>query len=124
MWTHFWDMHSGGGQKLDWGHIYIEAPEDEARRIFFAKFHRDPDCVTCTCCGPDYSVSEYETIDEATEFQRGDLVDNGKGGYENKIRDTVEQYIKNPNVKVVFVLDITDEERGTEYRRRGYVWQD
>lgn len=28
MWTHFMDMHSGGGQKLDWPHIFIEAPEE------------------------------------------------------------------------------------------------
>lgn len=35
MWTEFWDMHSGGGQKEKWAKIYIEAPEEEARVIFY-----------------------------------------------------------------------------------------
>ncbi len=33
MWTQFHDMHSGGGQKLAWARIYIEAPEREAAQI-------------------------------------------------------------------------------------------
>ncbi len=70
MWTQFWDMHSGGGQKEDWGKICIEAPEAEARIIFFNRFGHNPDRVTCTCCGPDYSVSEEETLEELTAFHR------------------------------------------------------
>ena len=29
VWTKFHDMHSGGGRKLEWESIYIEAPEGE-----------------------------------------------------------------------------------------------
>ena len=57
-WTQFWDMHSGGSLKEQWQYIYIEAPEDEARVIFYNRFDHSPDRVTCTCCGEDYSVSE------------------------------------------------------------------
>jgi len=61
-WTHFMDMHSGGGQKEKWAHIYIEAPENEARVIFYNKFGHNPDRVTCTCCGNDYSVIESDNV--------------------------------------------------------------
>lgn len=71
MWTRFMDMHSGGGQKLDWSHIYIEAPEDEARRVFYAKFGRNPDNVTCDCCGNDYTVDESPSLALATAHERG-----------------------------------------------------
>lgn len=70
-WTQFMDMHSGGGQKLDWQYIYIEAPEAEAKIIFQNRFGRSPDRVTCTCCGEDYSASESPTLEEATQYERG-----------------------------------------------------
>jgi hypothetical protein len=70
MWTQFMDMHSGGGQKLEWSNIYIEAPEDEARAVFYSRFGRDPDNVTCECCGSDYSLSSEETLLQASGFDR------------------------------------------------------
>jgi hypothetical protein len=70
-WTHFWDMHSGGERKLDWNHIYIEAPINEAKAIFYARFGRSPDRVTCTCCGPDFSVSEHVNLAQASGYHRG-----------------------------------------------------
>lgn len=70
-WTHFHDMHSGGSQKLKWGHIFIEAPQAEAEIIFQNRFKRNPNRVTCTCCGADYSISEEPTLEQATAFERG-----------------------------------------------------
>lgn len=71
MWTRFMDMHSGGGQKLDWAYIFIEAPENEAMLIFQNMFDRNPNRVTCTCCGDDYSTGEHETLEQATAYDRG-----------------------------------------------------
>ncbi len=71
MWTHFMDMHSGGGQKLEWAHIYIEAPEKEAKLIFQNAFGRNPERVTCTCCGEDYSVTEAVSLAQASGYERG-----------------------------------------------------
>lgn len=79
--TVFWDMSSGGGSKLfdDKARpitmIFIHAPEAEARAIFTAKWGRDPDNVTCQCCGPDYSVSEIEPEDVRTYtgYSRGQV---------------------------------------------------
>lgn len=70
-WTEFMDMHSGGGQKLDWAYIYIEAPKDEASVVFYNRFGRNPNRVTCTCCGADYSLTESETLEQATAYNRG-----------------------------------------------------
>lgn len=70
MWTLFWDMHSGGGQKLDWPMIYIELPEKEAIRYFEEKFDRHPSNVTCDCCGNDYSISSAETLEEVSAYHR------------------------------------------------------
>jgi len=76
MWTHFWDMSSGGSTKLDWNHIYIEAPEHLAKAVFEAEFDRDPDNVTCSCCGPDYCTDEGVSLSELTKFHRSDYRGN------------------------------------------------
>jgi len=76
VWTEFTDMHSGGDQKLEWGHIFIEGTEAEARVIFQELFERDPDNVTRECCGEDYSVSEADTLELATAYERGCAYDS------------------------------------------------
>ena len=71
MWTKFFDMASGGSEKTDYAQIYIELPEDEARKYFEDKFGRDPDNVTCSCCGSDFSVYE---VDEEPIESNGTLI--------------------------------------------------
>lgn len=71
MWTKFMDMHSGGGSKEAWEYIYIEAHEEEAKTIFYNRFGHNPENVTCVCCGDDYSITESETLEEATSYERG-----------------------------------------------------
>lgn len=61
MWTVFKDMSSGGSQKLEYNVIAIEAPENAAKWIFKDLFDRDPDNTSCSTCGSDYVVDEYET---------------------------------------------------------------
>lgn len=84
MWTRFMDMHSGGGRKLDWEYIFIEATQDEAEVVFYNKFDRSPSRVTCTCCGEDYYVSEYPTLEQASEYER-----RGEGMKEFALRQDV-----------------------------------
>ena len=72
MWTQFMDMHSGGGTKEPpYQYIYIEAPEEEAKIIFYNRFGHNPERVTCTCCGDDYSITESDTLERATAYERG-----------------------------------------------------
>ena len=70
-WTSFMDMHSGGSTKVKtYEYIYIQMAEEDARVFFSAMFGRSPGRVTCDCCGPDYSISEYATLEEATKYVR------------------------------------------------------
>ena len=72
MWTSFMDMHSGGGTKeAPYENIYIEAGEEEAKIVFYNRFGHNPDRVTCTCCGNDYSVSEGKDLTQITGYERG-----------------------------------------------------
>jgi hypothetical protein len=144
------DMHSGGGQKLQWNYIYIEAPLQEAKVIFFHRFDRSPSRVTCTCCGPDFSMMESETLEEATGYERKlpwiEPVINGKPDarqgkqleYGEEMPEgwllekyppsepaiTIEEYCKFANVKIIRAYEILPEERIGDVPREGYVWMD
>lgn len=110
-WTKFWDMHSGGGAKESpHENIYIEASEDEAVAIFYNRFGHDPNRTSCTCCGEDYSISEYESLDKATEYHR-----------ENRVQ-TLDEYIQNDDVLVIRADEIHDDERVASIPQSGWVW--
>jgi len=69
--TRFMDMHSGGGCKEPpYNKIYIEAPEQEAMVIFQNRFGHNPNRVTCTCCGEDYSIDESKSFAQASGYDR------------------------------------------------------
>ena len=70
-WFHFMDMSSGGGSKTAFEHVLIQAAnESDAAAIFEQRLERDPYNVTCDCCGADYSINEYDTLDAATAYNR------------------------------------------------------
>lgn len=75
VYTRFMDMHSGGGTKTDYKKIYIQAPEEEAITIFRREFGQDPGDVACNCCGPNFSVSECDSLAEATAYDRNVSID-------------------------------------------------
>lgn len=127
-WTHFHDMHSGGGAKEPYGHLYIEAPEDEAARIFYAEFGHNPHRISCTCCGPDYSLTEAEDLHQASGYERNCHFNQETGLYEE--RQSQEAYSKyvplevylQGNVKVIPKSEIPDTL--PELPQQGYVWID
>jgi hypothetical protein len=130
-WTRFWDMHSGSGLKEQAAHIYIEAPEYEARSVFFSRFGHDPDRVSCTCCGPDYMVSEGDDIAQLTAFHRGCAEDEATGLYVERWDGkswapymTLDEYGKREDVLIILARDIEPAERTVDVPRQGYVWQD
>ena len=110
MWTRFMDMHSGGGQKEDFVRCYIEAPEAEAVAIFYNRFRHNPNRVTCTCCGEDYSITESETLEDATEYDRGDV--------------PLVEYCKQEGVCVIRASQILTADKAGEVPEQGYVWQE
>lgn len=118
-WIHFWDMHSGGKIKEQpYKHIYIEATsQDEAEAIFYNRFGHNPNRVTCTCCGSDYSVSEYDTLEAATEFQR-----TKSDNCTRRIVKSLEAYCDREDVLVIRDADVKDSERQGDVPAQGYVW--
>ena len=123
-WTEFHDMHSGGGQKLEWGRIYIEGPEEEACRVFYARFDSSPHRVSCTCCGADYSVMEYPTLEEATLFDRQEATRWRPEYREQKEIPELplDEYLK--ECCVIRAAEIKSEERVIDPPDQGYVWVD
>lgn len=129
-WTHFMDMHSGGRNKVPpYEHIYIEASEAEAVSVFYSRFSRNPHRVTCTCCGEDYSISDYESLEQATGFERGCKWNDAGDGYiegpgENTWRDytTLDDYFTHEDVLIIRAAEIRDDERHHYVEPEGYVW--
>lgn len=71
MWTRFMDMHSGGACKQKpHEFIYIELPCDEAIKLFEARFGHDPCETACACCGPNYSIDEDPSFEQASSYDR------------------------------------------------------
>ena len=119
-WTLFWDMHSGGGKKEQWDKIYIQAPENEAEIIFYNRFGHSPHRVTCTCCGEDYSLSESESLEQASGYHRKCQSKDGKyvGG------QPLDEYLALKTVLAIPNEEIKPEERIGTVPEQGYVWQD
>lgn len=131
MFTQFSDMHSGGGCKeKPYELIFIEAPEEEAIVIFYNRFGHNPNRVTCTCCGNDYSIDESKTLEEATAYHRGCKWSDKSKGYIEEPSEfakggkviTLEEFCKLPHVLVIRASDIKPEEREGEVPEQGYVW--
>ena len=114
-WTQFWDMNSGGDTKEPVSQIFIEAPESEAIVIFYNRFGHNPNRVSCTCCGEDYSITQYNTLEEATSYHRGD--------YEQTHNEIVSlgAYIIQKDVMVIYDADIQPHERVGDVPDEGYL---
>ncbi len=130
MWTKFWDMNSGGGQKEDWRLIFIEAPEAEARVIFYNSFGHNPDRVTCTCCGEDYSVNSDQDLAQLSAFHR----DCGWSKEDRKYVEmsdkswkeylTLDEFEAKEDVLIIRASEIEPGERLGSVPEQGYVWKE
>lgn len=103
-WTLFWDMHSGGYVKeMPYEQIYIEAEEKEAIKIFCNRFGHDPLDSTCSCCGKNYYVKEYDSLTEASEYHRNENYESKFTGYPEI---SLEDYLEHKNVLVIRIEDM------------------
>ena len=132
MWTRFMDLHSGGGIKEEpYEMIYIEASEDEAVKIFYNRFGHNPNRVTCSCCGEDYSISQDEKLEQITGYDRGCEYDSQNKSYiERKTSRfstseycTLEDYKNKKDVLIINASEIKSHERNGEVPEQGYVWR-
>ena len=110
MFTLFYDMHSGGGLKEGtYQFIVIEAPQEEAEVIFQNRFGHNPNRVSCTCCGSDYSIDTGESLADLYHIKKS---------YERDYIDVEGDYL------LIRAHEIKPEERTGELREQGYVWVD
>jgi len=132
-WTRFMDMHSGGSLKEKTQYIHIQAPEKEAVVIFYNRFGHSTYRVTCTCCGPDYSIGESPTLEESSAYDRSCRYDKELKKWveepdEQRISwqpyQTVQEYGKREDVMIIHHDQIKPEERTGDVPVQGYVWQD
>ena len=125
-WTQFWDMCSGGRIKEPpYEKIYIEAPEETAILVFYNRFKHNPERITCTCCGEDYSITESKSFAQATAYNRGcKWSDSLKKYVESEGCTSVADYKKRPDVLVIPKGSIKLSELQGEVSQQGYVWQD
>jgi hypothetical protein len=99
-------MSSGGGTKVDnYDYILIEADsERQGRDIFEERFDRDPENVTCSCCGSDYSIQGYDTLEEASAYDRHcEYIREGADkGYDlSTAKVTIEDYEAREDVLII-----------------------
>lgn len=103
--TRFMDMHSGGKLKTSFTHIYVDAPLDEALAIFKDTFKRDPDNVTCECCGEDFVYEEYASLEDATAYDRKAEWDDIKQRYNYETAEiSLDEYFSGEN-KVILITE-------------------
>lgn len=104
--TRFMDMHSGGKLKTPFTHIYVDAPLEKALEIFKDTFKRDPDNVTCKCCGEDFVYEEYVSLEEATAYDRSkaEWDDIKQRYYYETAKISLEEYFSGNN-KVIFITE-------------------
>jgi len=130
--TYFFDVHSGGGSKEQWQHILIEAPQDVAELVFYNRFGHNPNRVTCTCCGPDYSIYEHESLEQATAYHRNCFYDKESRDYLEELDPqkegyglsyvTLTDYLGRDDVLFISKYDIESHETLGELPAQGYVW--
>lgn len=109
-WTLFSDAYAEGFLKFKhYEFIIVEGKVEEALSMFIDMTNVDPKKVTCTCCGQHYSIREYDSVFQATAFERGCRYDNSLQCYVEEVSDfpimeyaTVENFINQDNVLVIF----------------------
>ena len=118
-WTLFWDMYSGGGRKEKFSKCFIEAPAREAQVVFYNRFGHLACNVTCDCCGPDYSISESDTLDDLSEFHRS-------RGYPKRLTLPLNDWLENvkddEDILVIWADEISDEDKAGEIPAYGDCW--
>jgi hypothetical protein len=130
MWTRFRDMHSGGGCKeKPFETILIEAQEAEAKVIFYNRFGHNPERVTCTCCGEDYSINSHESLSQITAFDRGCRYEGSQWikRPDRRYHPTLDvmplnDYLSKAHLLVIRAEEIKPSERQGDVPQQGYVW--
>jgi len=121
LWTQLSDAHSHGYSKTPYEDIYIEAPKEIADDIYEERFGRSPWSFYCECCGHGYAIAEYESLAQATAYDRNCLFHEGldewleepkrpNARYRSDQYKTIEEYALDPDVLIITKYDFTPQE--------------
>lgn len=115
----------GGLKEKPYDVIYIQADGEEAKTIFYNKFKHNPERVTCTCCGQDYSISSEETLEQLSAFHRELKFDRESKLYiETDSSISMEDYKARKDTLIITEDQITENERIGRVPKQGYMWVD
>lgn len=125
-------MHSGGSTKVKpYNKLYMEAPQRIAEIVFYNRFGRNPHRITCTCCGEDYSLSEYDSLEQASAYHRNCAYDKKEERWieqpdtsygSRKELISLKDYCASEDVLVIRADEITDEEKIGYLPQEGWTW--
>lgn len=92
----FQDLLSGGVLKVKGiDTIYMETTPGKSRDAFTAYFGFDPLNTYCDCCGKDFCISEFDSLEDATKQERTrDRDEHGK-------IPSIESYINRKDIQFV-----------------------
>lgn len=115
-WTLFEDAFAEGTLKFhDYQWIIVEGKGEKAVRLFKDVTLLDPFKVTCKCCGQHYSIREYDSVFQATGYQRGCQYDKELEAYIEAQSDfpivpykPLEEFLKHSDVLIVYADGSTD----------------
>lgn len=65
--TLFSDLYSGGSRSSNFDYGYILAEEQSAVEQF-SETYGDPYTIGCPCCGSNYSVIEFDSLEELLSY--------------------------------------------------------
>lgn len=116
-WTIFEDAYADGKLKFkDYEWIIVEGSEETALPLFMKMTKVDPKRVTCTCCGQHFSIREYDSVFQATGFQRSCQYDKELKSYVEQEDDfviahykTLETFLEEDNVLIIFADGSTNK---------------
>ncbi len=70
MWTRFHDLEVGNTRVSQYQDIYIEADYSDSVRWLKENLNINAE-HRCRNCGPDYQITQYDTLEQATGQARG-----------------------------------------------------
>lgn len=92
----FEDTASGGVRKLEQAHtIYMEVKRGKSREAFKEFFGIDPKNIYCDCCGVDFHITEFDSLEGAT------IRDRRRATIPNEQTPTAEQYLATKGIAFV-----------------------
>lgn len=122
-WTLVHDRCTHSTQKLPFKALFIEASEDVANRYFMARYGRTLYHSTHGCCGQDYVIQTYATLEAATLGLRSHF-NFTTFGVDTVVTPLLEWLENLPTDVDVIYSEMVDQAAGPRLIPHSYIWDD